>query len=134
MKQWLAVWLIAAFFALTGTAFAKQTRDAQVDVWPEPRYPALAEWFGWEGYCLVRFAVDEEGHPYAVSPECTHRIFCFDAKRAVTGARFLPKLIGGVPTIRTNVVFPLEYAFEGSSYDASNDPRSLEMCEEIAVA
>lgn len=134
MRSWHSVWLITAFVVLSGTAFAKQNRDAQVDVWPEPRYPALAEWFGWEGYCLVRFAVDERGHPYAVAPECTQRIFCFDAKRAVTGARFLPKLVDGVPAVRINVVFPLEYAFEGSSYDASTDPRRLELCEEIPIA
>ena len=115
-------------------AFAKQARDVQVEVWPVGKYPALAAWFGIEGRCDVRFAVDQDGYAFAVQPSCTHKIFCFDAKRAVSAAIFLPKLVDGVPTVQTNIVFPIDYYLENSTYEYENDHRPLKPCEELAVS
>lgn len=56
-------------------AAAKQTREVQLITPPQAKYPTLAEWLGMEGHCEVRFAVDENGNPFAVEPACTLRIF-----------------------------------------------------------
>lgn len=134
MISWRVAGLIAALFVMNLSAFSQLNRDSRVIIWPKPNYPQLALWFGWEAYCEVRFAVDEEGHPFAVAPNCSRRIFCFDAKRAVSAAEFSPKLVNGVPTVRPNVIFPLIYSIEGSDYDRTQDDRPLEPCEEKAVA
>jgi outer membrane biosynthesis protein TonB len=115
-------------------SWAKQDRDARIKSSPQTAYPTLASWFGIEGYCEVRFAIDEEGFPFAVEPACTRKVFCFEAKRAVSGASFYPKMVDGVPTVRTNVVYPMEYFFEGSDYDVEVDRNNLEPCENKAVS
>jgi len=127
--------LTASFTALAVISPAgAQNQDAQVNTLPLTKFPMIASWLRVEGYCEVRFAVDEEGYPFAVTPSCTRRIFCFDAKRAVAAATFSPKLVDGVPSVRTNVIFPLVYLFDGSDYSSVNDPRPLELCEEKAIA
>lgn len=118
----------------SGVAGAKQTIDIKIKTWPEPKFPMLAALFGSEGHCDVRFGVDENGFAFAVTASCTRRIFCFEAKRAVSEATFDPKTIDGVPVVRTNVVYPLEFFLDGSGYDKDNDPRPLELCEMQAVS
>lgn len=130
---WLIVIVITSVFH-SPTASARQTQDAQVKTWPQAKYPPLASWFRWEGYCEVQFAVDEEGYPFAIHPSCTRRIFCFDAKRAVAASDFHPKLVDGVPTVRTNVVFPLHYHFDDHVTDDETLRQRLEPCEERAVS
>jgi len=127
--------VVLAFVAFSGISpSGAQNQDAQVKTLPQAKYPMIASWLRVEGYCEVRFAVDEEGYPFGITPSCTRPIFCFDAKRAVAAATFSPKLIDGVPSVRTNVIFPMEYAFEGSDYNLETDPRPLELCEEKAIA
>ncbi|MEM7639943.1 MAG: energy transducer TonB [Pseudomonadota bacterium] len=115
-------------------ASARQTQDTRIKTWPKPKYPPLASWLRWDGYCEVRFAVDEEGFPFAIEPACSRKIFCFDAKRAVSASTFYPKLVNGVPTIRTNVVYPLQYSFNFAQYDEDTLRQQLEPCEERAVS
>ena len=117
-----------------GSAIAKQIVDSQVKIGPKPNYPMIATWLGLEGYCEVRLTVDENRLPFAITPSCTRPIFCFEAKRAVSATLFEPKTIDGVPTVRPNVVFPLEFFFPGSGYHNEEDPRPLELCEQKPVA
>lgn len=115
-------------------AGARQTHDVEIKVWPKPKYPMLASWLRLEGQCDVRFSVDEKGYPFAVPPTCTRPIFCFEAKRAVTDAKFDPKRVDGVPRVRSNIVIPLEFSFEGSGYELSKDQRTLQPCDQVAVS
>jgi outer membrane biosynthesis protein TonB len=115
-------------------ALSAQTNDAQILEWPKAKFPMVASWLGLEGYCDVRFSVDKNGYPFAVTPSCTRRIFCFEAKRAVSESRFDPAGENGIPKIRTNLVFPLTFAFEGSPYEDDKDPRPIELCEQKAVS
>jgi len=124
--------LIAGFWS--GLADARQTHDAQVTEPPAPKYPMIASWLNLEGHCEVRFAVDEAGLAFAVQPRCSRPIFCFEAKRAVMAVKFEPKRVDGVPRVRTNVYFPLIWAFEGSDYNSETDPRLLEPCQELPVS
>ena len=78
--------------------------------------------------------MDEEGYPFAIEPSCSRRIFCFDAKRAVAASTFHPKLVDGIPTVRTNVVYPLQYSFNIDEFDEDALKQQLEPCEERAVA
>lgn len=127
--------VVFAFAALALLSpIGAQNQDARVKTMPQGKYPMIASWLGVEGFCQVRFSVDEDGYPFAVTPSCTRKIFCFDAKRAVSAATFSPKLIDGVPSIRTDVYFPMEYFFEGSDYSVKTDPRPLELCEERAIS
>lgn len=125
---------VAAALMSGSAAWAKQSRDAQLQEPPRTKYPALAELLGIEGHCDVYFAVDERGLPFAVEPRCTHPIFCFDAKRAVSGTKFKPQLIDGVPSVRTRLIFPIIYAMEGSDYSTTDDGGPLNDCEKKAVA
>jgi outer membrane biosynthesis protein TonB len=115
-------------------ARAQTTVEAEILVPPKPEYPRFALWFGWEGYCEVRFAIDEEGHPFAVEPSCTLRNFCFQAKRSIIDAKFKPKMVDGVAVVRTKMYYPLEFVIAGSDYDSQFDPRPLKPCEERAVS
>lgn len=129
----LAVFLLIA--AMTnGISDARQTHDARVIEPPTPKYPMLASWLQLEGRCEVRFAVDEDGLAFAVQPACTRPIFCFEAKRAVTAVRFEPKRVDGVPTVRTNIIYPLNWSFHESEYDPGSDPTPLKPCEELSVS
>ena len=120
--------------AMLFVTHAKQTNDAQIKTWPKPKYPAIASWLGLEGHCDVRFSVDEKGFPFSVSPFCTRPIFCFEAKRAVSAATFYPKRIDGIPVERLNVVYPFEFAFEGSGYTLEGDVKSLAPCDQKAIS
>ena len=56
-----------------------------------------------------------QGHPFGLVTFCTEPIFCYESKRAVSRVRFEPKYESGVPVMRTDVVYPLEYTL--SDYD-----------------
>ena len=129
---WLGI-LVASLSSFL-PAQAETTVEAEILVPPKPEYPRFALWFGLEGYCEDRFAIDEEGHPFAVEPFCTRRNFCFQAKRSIIHAKFKPKMVGGVPAFRTKVYYPLEFVIAGSDYDSQMDPRPLEAYEERAVS
>ena len=120
--------------AAASPSFARQSRDVEVIERPSPKYPMLASWLRLEGYCHVRFSVDEVGRAFAVTPSCTRTIFCSEAERSVADAKFSPKLVDGVPKIRTNVVIPLTWSMQGSGYDDTNDPRPLELCQQKVLA
>ena len=90
-------------------------RDARPVVPPVPRYPTMAAILGLQGTCSVHFSVDEQGHPFGLVTFCTEPIFCYESKRAVSRVEFEPKYESGVPVIRTDVVYPLEYTL--SDYD-----------------
>ncbi|MEL6828370.1 MAG: energy transducer TonB [Pseudomonadota bacterium] len=126
--------LAFAFICATPIANSRQTQDTRIKTWPKPKYPPLASWLRWDGYCEVRFAVDEQGFPFAVEPSCSRKIFCFDAKRAVTASTFYPQLVDGVPTARINVVYPLQYSFNFDQFDEEALKQKLERCEERAVS
>lgn len=75
-----------------------------------------------------------KGFRLGLNPPVHERFFCFEAKRAVAGASFYPKLVDGMPTVRTNVVYPMQYYFEDSDYDVELDRNNLEPCENKAVS
>lgn len=133
MRTMRGVAFVFAALALISPSGA-QNQDARVKTMPQGNFPMLASWLRVEGFCQVRLSVDEAGYPFAVTPSCTRKIFCFDAKRAVSAATFSPKLINGVPSVRTDVFFPMEYVFEGSDYSVETDPQPLELCEESAIS
>ena len=126
--------IVILILAGSGGANAKQLVDAQLKVGPEPKFPMIATWLGLEGHCEVRFSVDENGLPFAITPSCTRPIFCFEAKRAISETVYEPKTIDGIPAIRTKMVFPLSFYFAGSGYVRADDPRPLELCEKHAVS
>lgn len=117
-----------------GAATAQRNHDARILTSPQPNYPNLATWLGIEGHCEVRFAVDEDGFPFSAMASCSLPVFCFEAKRAVMATTFIPKRVDGVEQVRTNIVYPLIFAFRDSDYDADLDPRPLEPCEPKAIA
>lgn len=125
--------IIMGFLACLDAA-TQESRDAQVVTPPQGKYPALAEWLHIEGHCDVWFSVDERGHPFAVEPRCTHKIFCFDAKRAVSASKFAPKLVDGVPQVRFRAIYPMTYSMRGSGYSPKSDPRPSEPCESKAIS
>ena len=86
-----------------------EDRDAQPIRPPQPFYPALAARAGMPGVCVVLFDVDRRGATINMQPHCSHRIFCQSASEAIAGALFSPKTVDGQPTVRFNVVYPLEY-------------------------
>ena len=126
--------IVLASASLLSAAHAEQTEEAEVVVPPQPKYPRLALWFGWEGYCEVEFAIDEGGYAFSVHPMCTRQNFCFQAKRSIVDAKFKPKMSDGVPVVRTNVTYPLEFVMAGSDYDRELDQRPLKSCEKLAVS
>ncbi|MHA7901146.1 MAG: energy transducer TonB [Henriciella sp.] len=130
-RAWIA---FSILLIIAQPASAKQTHDARVIKPPVPKYPMLASWLNLEGHCAVRFAVDEAGLPFAIMASCTRPIFCFEAKRSVADTLFEPKRDGGVPVVRGNIVYPLNFAIEGSNYDPETDPTPLELCEELPVS
>ena len=107
-------------------------RDAQPIRPPAPSYPPMALMFRLEGYCEVRFSVDEAGYPFGLSTSCTQPVFCYQSKAAVSKVQFEPKRIDGRVVPRFDVVYPLEYRL-GSS-DKEIDRSRFGPCNEIAVS
>lgn len=84
-------------------------RDAQPLIRPVANYPEKAAQLGLEGSCDVRFTVSDLGAPIEVLASCSDEVFEEEAVKAVSGALFSPAIKNGVPTARTNVVYPLEF-------------------------
>lgn len=76
---------------------------------PTPSYPADAIRASISGSCTVRFDVDEFGGVLAPKAECTHAAFCAESERAVGKLRYIPLVIDGLPSVRRDVSYPLEY-------------------------
>jgi TonB family protein len=110
-----AVFIVLALVA-TGPAGAEPNKEslsedseAQPIKPPRPVYPPLAARAGMPGICVVHFDVDTRGNPTNVRPRCTHGIFCKSARDAMISVSFTPKMVGGLPAPRADVVYPLEY-------------------------
>lgn len=95
--------------SLSFDAVAVSDRDAQPIRPPVVSYPRRAQERGTEGTCEVRFDVDTRGKPYNVTPVCSDSVFQREAKRAVEGVEFAPKIVRGKPVERRNVVYPIEF-------------------------
>lgn len=118
-----------------------QDRDVEVLAPPVPEFPREAAARGVQGLCYVRFSVDAEGYAFDLRASCTEPIFCNEAKLAVSRARFSPKLIGGVPTIRSNIVYPIDFILSEWNWFLfkfvpveAYEPGPTEPCDEIAVS
>ena len=120
-----------------------ESHDVQVLRPPVPNYPFLAQLFGLEGICYVRFTVDELGHTANHGTTCSKVIFCDAAEAAVFDALFAPKRIEGVPMARDNIVYPLEFSLADYGPDGEILPEpaeedrdwgSMKPCEEIPVS
>ena len=120
--------------ALGATANAQSDADgdAKPILPPVPNYPPMAAMLGIEGYCEVRFSVDENGYTFSLTTSCTQPIFCYQSKKAVSRAQFEPKRVGGRAMPRFNVVYPLEYRLEGEVDEI--DMSSFGPCDERAVS
>lgn len=81
---------------------------------PIPVFPRNAARFGLSGYCEVRFNIDTWGRTSHVRPLCSHAEFCASAATAMEEVRFMPARRNGKIVPRRNVVYPLEYTFEGA--------------------
>lgn len=99
------------------TSGASEDREAQPIKPPRPVYPIDAARVGMPGICEVKFDVDTRGYTTRIDAYCTHRAFCQSATDAVAGVKFEPKLVGGLPSPRYNVVYPLEYNIGGTQAD-----------------
>ncbi|MCZ4298982.1 TonB family protein [Henriciella marina] len=119
-------------FGVTADAQSDADEDAVPIVPPVPTYPPMAAMLGLEGYCEVRFSVDENGYTFSLTTSCTQPIFCYQSKKAVSLAQFEPKRIGGRALPRFNVVYPLEYRLEGEVSEINMS--SFGPCDENSVS
>ena len=133
--------LLLSSGVLAATADDGASRDVVVVKPPVPEYPSIPSWLGLAAICEVRFAVDEQGLAFSLTAECSNPMFCNEAKRSVSRAKFLPKLVDGVPQVRTNIVYPLQ--FGGAYIDEETGeeivtppPPDLPIvpCDDIAVS
>jgi len=106
-----------------GTAVAESSdeeddgpaNDVEVIMPPAPDYPLLANLFGIEGYCEVRFNLIAGGkYVHVETAACTHPIFCEEAQNAIIRAQFRVIDVPGAkyPGERRNIVYPLSFQFE----------------------
>lgn len=130
-----------ALFVGLAAATPTDDGDAQPIRPPVPSYPMEAAMLDLSGACDVRFDVDVEGLPVNIRAACTDAIFCSESERAISRALFEPKIVDGEPTMRTDVVYPLEYrletcypALEQSVSKAVEDDAELLPCEPVAVS
>lgn len=126
----LAMTVVA--LGVVANAQSDADRDAQPISLPVPSYPPMAQMLGMEGYCEVRFSVDENGYTFSLTTSCTQPIFCYQSKRAVSLSRFEPKRVGGRSVPRFDVVYPLVYML-GDEHDGV-DTSGLSPCNERAVS
>ena len=73
--------------------------------------PQLAE-EGIEGSCEVRFSLNPQGEAYGINAVCTHAGFEKSARRAVSKARFSPRVQGGQQVAQEGMIYPIEYRLE----------------------
>ena len=134
---------LATALASTASSQAISGEDAQPITPPVPEYPTLAAAWGIEGYCEVRFNVDEQGNPFSLRTACTQPIFCHEAKRAVSRVKFQPAIVDGISRVRENVIYPLEFQLgsmdpETGEWLADEEPdinrHTLKLCRKIAVS
>jgi TonB family protein len=125
--------LIALALAASGLANAEaarevfsEDRDAQPIQPPRPVYPSLAARAGMPGICIVHFDVDTRGNPTNIRPSCTHGIFCKSARDAMISVKFAPKMVGGLPAPRADVVYPIEYRIGDDAADQAMRSAKLE--------
>lgn len=137
-SSWIVIAVLISGSALQANA---QDRDIVILTPPIPEFPKEAAIAGVQGSCDVRFSVDADGNAFDMRAYCTQPIFCNEAKLAVSRARFLPKLVGGVPTVRKNIVYPLEFMLSEWSWlkfkfvpKSGYEPGPTEPCDEIAVS
>lgn len=100
---------------------------------PLPSYPPMAAFLGIQGYCEVRFDVDERGYAFNLFTSCTEYVFCYQSKKSVSAVTFVPAYEGGAPRVRTNVVYPLEYRLEGFD-SASIDRSRIKPCRKVPIS
>ncbi|MEM7493670.1 MAG: hypothetical protein AAF296_09830 [Pseudomonadota bacterium] len=114
-------------------ADAPISHDARPVKPPVPSYPFLASLFGMNGYCEVRFDVDERGYSFNHFTSCTDYIFCFQSKKAVADVLFEPAMDNGEPRIRRDVLYPLEYLIEDIE-PGFVDRTRLKPCRKVPIA
>ena len=108
-------------FALCASA-QQADRDAELIEPPTVNYPRMAAWLNIEGACEVSFTVDPEGYAVDPKPSCTRPVFCWTAKQAIASLRMQPAIKNGYPNYRTNVLYPIEYRFDGTIPDEKFGP------------
>jgi TonB family protein len=131
-----------ALFAMSVVALgatANAQSDAEKDAYPikppMPSYPPMAAMLGMEGYCEVRFSVDENGYTFSLTTSCTQPIFCYQSKKAVSLAQCEPMRVGGRAVPRFDIVYPLEYRLEGEMSELDEiDMSSFGACDDRAVS
>jgi periplasmic protein TonB len=119
-------------FAGTADTQSDADEDARLIVPPVPSYPPMAAMLGMDGYCEVRFSVDENGYTFSLTTSCTQPIFCYQSKKAVSLAQFEPKRVGGRAMPRFDMVDPLEYRLGGGVSEI--DKSSFGSCDENSVS
>lgn len=87
-------------------------RDAQPIQPPIPMYPVRAAERGIEGKCEVHFDVDNTGVPYNIDARCTDPVFEREAERAVSKAKYAPKIVNDMPVERKGVVYPIQFRLQ----------------------
>lgn len=76
---------------------------------PQPVYPIEAAIKGREGACLVYFDQTAEGRAESIEAACTRPEFASAAEAAVAEARFPPAMVGGAPSARPGMVYPITF-------------------------
>ena len=123
------VGIAALSFAMALSTSAQEAdRDAELIQPPMVEYPDVALWYGMTGYCEVHFTLDPEGHPVNPTPFCSHNVFCWKSKRAISELRMKPAIKNGRPDYRSNIVYPIEFSIEGWNRDID---RKIKPCEEF---
>ncbi len=79
---------------------------------PVPMYPRRAAERGLEGDCNVTFDVSRRGEPFNVTASCSNKVFVNEAVRAVSKAKFAPKIVNGVSKVFENAVYPLQFRLQ----------------------
>ena len=119
--------LIAAVSVLP--AFAQDPNSQSVRPPSAIELSKAVEEFNLPGSCIVTTDVDKEGKPTNTQAECDPNLYEPAAIRAVSAARFAPKIVDGEPVVRTGVKYPFELRVP----EASVDTRT-ESSESIGIA
>ncbi|MEM9054592.1 MAG: energy transducer TonB [Pseudomonadota bacterium] len=127
-------WIVLGFSSVTHAQDEPPPpQDAVPIELPRPTYPTMAAFFGMNGYCEVRFAVDARGYAFNLYTSCTDYVFCYQSKKAVNEALFTPAYENGRARIRDNVIYPLEYIME--DVDPSSIDRSrIKPCRKAPIS
>ncbi|WP_394193140.1 energy transducer TonB [Pseudoalteromonas atlantica] len=86
------------------------SKDAQPIIRIHPKYPIELARFGVEGWCQLRFSVDEEG---AVADteiiECSHKGFAETSLEALGKWTYSPKTVAGKPVKQEGLSTQLDF-------------------------